>query len=303
MKKRFLLLVSLSSAVLLGMAFMFVPQSWIQVGVTAVASSVPFSDITSATNTVAAMVVGSGASMDFTGTGTIDANEIVGVPFCSGFSPTNAQFLQYTTGGTPNPCYSSASGGGGSGGPQYVQANTIRGTSVATPFNVVSGDILLVELDWFGGSNAPSTVSDTLGSTYTKILEQTGNGGDNISAFIATMGSSGANTITGSYPSGAAFQGVGVTEILGASSVDAFNSGSCTGAVAVTTSQNNDYIWIASASEHNSEVAQGPAIFLSEASNDDSNTLLGVSQPAASLFSAQVSGLITTCWVAVVAVH
>ena len=39
------------------------------------------------------------------------------VPFCSGYTPTNGQFVQYTTGGSPNPCYTAAaaSGGGGSG--------------------------------------------------------------------------------------------------------------------------------------------------------------------------------------------
>lgn len=32
-----------------------------------------------------------------------------GVPFCSGFSPTNGQSIQYTTGGSPNPCYGAVS--------------------------------------------------------------------------------------------------------------------------------------------------------------------------------------------------
>ena len=30
---------------------------------------------------------------------------IESVPFCSGYSPTNGQFVQYTTGSSPNPCY------------------------------------------------------------------------------------------------------------------------------------------------------------------------------------------------------
>ena len=33
------------------------------------------------------------------------------VPLCAGFSPTNGQVLQYTTGLSPNPCYTAASGG------------------------------------------------------------------------------------------------------------------------------------------------------------------------------------------------
>jgi hypothetical protein len=37
------------------------------------------------------------------------------VPFCAGYTPTNGQFIQYTTGGSPNPCYSAATAGGGSG--------------------------------------------------------------------------------------------------------------------------------------------------------------------------------------------
>ena len=42
------------------------------------ASSVPFSGITSATNTIAAMVVGAGASLDYGSTGTIDASNALG---------------------------------------------------------------------------------------------------------------------------------------------------------------------------------------------------------------------------------
>ena len=30
------------------------------------------------------------------------------VPFCSGYTPTNGEFVQYTTGGSPSPCYSAA---------------------------------------------------------------------------------------------------------------------------------------------------------------------------------------------------
>ena len=49
------------------------------------------------------------------GTGSCTSATVVGlagVPFCSGFTPTNGQFLKYTTGGSPNPCYSAAAGGG-----------------------------------------------------------------------------------------------------------------------------------------------------------------------------------------------
>ena len=50
-----------------------------QVAITGIpASAVPFSGITSSTNTTAAMVVGAGASLDYTSTGTIDASNALG---------------------------------------------------------------------------------------------------------------------------------------------------------------------------------------------------------------------------------
>ena len=51
------------------------------------------------------------------GSGCLSAT-VVGlesVPFCAGYTPTNGQFVQYTTGGSPNPCYSAAAGGSSSG--------------------------------------------------------------------------------------------------------------------------------------------------------------------------------------------
>ena len=44
------------------------------------------------------------------GSGSVPAT-VVGidaVPLCTGFTPTNGQVLQYTTGGAPNPCYTAA---------------------------------------------------------------------------------------------------------------------------------------------------------------------------------------------------
>jgi hypothetical protein len=57
--------------------------------------STAFSGITSGTNTAAAMVVGSGASITESGTGTINANELNGTaaPFTQQFTITSAQLL------------------------------------------------------------------------------------------------------------------------------------------------------------------------------------------------------------------
>jgi hypothetical protein len=56
---------------------------------------------------------------------TATVQGIKSVPFCSGYTPTNGQFVQYTTGGSPNPCYTAASGGGG---------------TIATTTNALKGD-------------------------------------------------------------------------------------------------------------------------------------------------------------------
>ena len=41
-------------------------------------------------------------------TGVATVNGLKTVPFCAGYSPVNGQVVQYTTGGTPNPCYAPA---------------------------------------------------------------------------------------------------------------------------------------------------------------------------------------------------
>ncbi len=49
------------------------------------------------------------------GNGSVAAT-VVGletVPFCTGYTPTNGEAVTYTTGGTPNPCYSSVTPAGG----------------------------------------------------------------------------------------------------------------------------------------------------------------------------------------------
>lgn len=48
--------------------------------------------------------------------GTSSSQEVVGVhsvPLCTGFSPTNGQNLQYTTGSSPNPCWTAVTGSSG----------------------------------------------------------------------------------------------------------------------------------------------------------------------------------------------
>jgi hypothetical protein len=80
-----------------------------------------------------------------TGSGCTSAT-VVGletVPFCSGYTPTNGQFVQYTTGSSPNPCYTAATAGGGStsssGLTVYSQAVTTSMSSDTVYFPVGGG--------------------------------------------------------------------------------------------------------------------------------------------------------------------
>jgi hypothetical protein len=122
---------------------------------------------------------------------------INGVPFCTGFAPSNGQFIQYTTGSTPNPCYTATSGGSGSGSFVLVEEHTASNsaeldftTCITSTYDTYSvqlvgivpssaGDTLLMQMatssgydtgsdyNWFrfaanaGGSGAAGSASDT----------------------------------------------------------------------------------------------------------------------------------------------
>lgn len=68
------------------------------------------------------------------------------VPLCSGFAPTNGQFIEYTTGSSPNPCYTAAtaSGGGGTTGTGLTVYSGLAGITLsnATIFFPVGGGSL-----------------------------------------------------------------------------------------------------------------------------------------------------------------
>jgi hypothetical protein len=53
------------------------------------------------------------------------------VPFCSGYTPTNGQFVQYTTGSSPNPCYTAATAGGGGSGNGVTVYSGVAGISLS----------------------------------------------------------------------------------------------------------------------------------------------------------------------------
>jgi hypothetical protein len=101
------------------------------------------------------------------GTGSIvtTLTKIAGVPFCTGFAPTNGQSLQYTTGGSPNPCYSAAAGSGGF--PIVLGTTNIPSGSTTTAISGLSvngvtlqtGGSIGAFLNQAGGYSSPTGIS------------------------------------------------------------------------------------------------------------------------------------------------
>ena len=111
------------------------------------------------------------------------ATTINGVAFCTGFTPTNNQLLQYTTGGSPNPCYTAAtvSGGGGGGTPggSSGQAQFNASGAFAGQSSIFSGGALVQRAVECTHGTVPYTTVAALGAvTSGEITIQTGISGN-----------------------------------------------------------------------------------------------------------------------------
>jgi hypothetical protein len=162
------------------------------------------------------------------------------VPLCSGFSPTNGQFFEYTTGGSPSPCWSSASGGGGGGGSSVniVQAGGCRGNPVTTcamgqPVASAS-DVCMVALGWTAGASGNPTATDSVGTTYALKLSfvTVSSSVSSIAVLAGTCGATGSNTVTVTWPSSATFEGIHPIEAKGISTT---TDGTASGTIASNT--------------------------------------------------------------------
>jgi hypothetical protein len=105
-----------------------------------------------------------------------------GVPFCTGFTPTNGQVLEYTTSSSPNPCYTAVSVGGGGAAFNLITGgtNTSAAMVVGTGASITvsgSGAVTATALnaqyiDWSAGSGPTSiankpTIPTVTGGTCT----------------------------------------------------------------------------------------------------------------------------------------
>jgi hypothetical protein len=113
---------------------------------------------------------------------------------------------------------SCAPSGGGGGSPiaAIKQAIASRASNTAS-FSIAStaGNILVVILGWEGGAATASNFADTASTSYTKVVEHTGDVNENLAIFVGTVPATpGTLTFTATVPAGAnaAFTGINVAE-------------------------------------------------------------------------------------------
>jgi hypothetical protein len=111
------------------------------------------------------------------------------VSLCTGFTPTNGQLLQYTTGGSPNPCWTAATAGGGTI-PNTTQ--TLKGDGSGNAAGIGSSSTDCVHPD--GSSGA------CIASSATTVNSQTCALGGSCTVTAAPSGSAGGD-LASTYPS------------------------------------------------------------------------------------------------------
>lgn len=115
--------------------------------------------------------------------GTSSSQTVIGldgVPFCAGYTPTNAQFVQLTTASSPNPCYTSAAATG--------SGNTTSTSLTTNRLPKANGANSIIDSTFFDGSGAAGTTDAFTAPAVNTVI----NAGSSLSAAITACGS--ANT-------------------------------------------------------------------------------------------------------------
>src|ERR1035437_1066223 len=130
-----------------------------------------------------------------TAAGAVTIAGLKGVPFCTGFTPTNGQAIEYPTGGTPNPCYAAVtpSGGGFTLPSQYKTWSCEPG--LGDGLNVITAGAYLESTCW---NSTGVTVTLTGVKCYTDTGTSTLNAAGNTLGALLT----GAVTCTSSLAAG-----------------------------------------------------------------------------------------------------
>jgi hypothetical protein len=93
---------------------------------------------------------------------------IESVPFCSGYTPTNGQFVQYTTGSSPNPCYTAAPASATTGNKASIVTYTPSASVTLTCPSATAGTV--VQFDPSGTALAANMAVTFAGCTAGEIV-------------------------------------------------------------------------------------------------------------------------------------
>jgi hypothetical protein len=115
-------------------------------------------------------------------------------------------------------CVVSGGGGGGVTGAFPVQALSARSPNTLTlPKASIAGNVFAVGLDWFGGAATSPTLTDSAGTSYTLVVQHTGDSADNCALFVGTVPASpGIVSFSPVYPASADQPGDDVIELANA---------------------------------------------------------------------------------------
>lgn len=167
------------------------------------------SDLTTGTLPASTEPAHTGDVTNMAGSLATTVNGLKTVPFCTGFAPSNLQYLQYTTASSPNPCYTSSS-------PSGSGTVTNTGGTLTSSYAVLGN----------GGSDTkPSTALSDSGTTMT----YSGTGGINLSGAgaIAKVGSTAPSPTVGTAGGGVAAEGTSYTGVSGTDGWYANSSSHC----------------------------------------------------------------------------
>jgi hypothetical protein len=132
--------------------------------------------------------------------GSSSSQEVVGlesVPFCTSYSPINGDFVEYTTGGTPSPCYGPATAPSGS----FSAGGDLSGSSSSQQVVGINSVPLCTGFTPTNGQNLQYTTGLSPNPCYTAVTPSGGGGAwTNISSAVTWTGctyASGVCTVTG----------------------------------------------------------------------------------------------------------
>lgn len=291
-----------------------------------------FSALTGGTNTAAAMVVGAGASLATTSTGMLFANGVrtYTVATLPG-SPSAGAQAYVTDGASTSDCvtgggavkvlcgYSGSAWSAESGGassaflsgttdpgvalvPTIVQAQAqsfgVGGGSSQTYAyisSVTSGNVSVVSAQCQNA--AVSSVTDTLGTTYTLAASEPG--GNAGSVYTGTLGSSGADTVTVNGTGGCANLSIALQEVHGSNGVVDVSTKTTanTGPPAITTTVASDLLVLSTlvANCNSSFTATAPTVSDAVQGSGNSVGVAHLNTSAASTYTPNFTNTGTAC--------